>query len=444
LRHIFFALLSIFTLLPNIAFSVAEDLNVSNMMIANDLGSYVYDLDMFSGGPHRLSTDNYKMVWNQEMRNNHLGHMVAHNQLELVAPLYSGFIDHPDETSNLPDSDLSQWDVPNADWADKIHVQHPDAFVAYAHPIINLGFDGSDDFAKINYDVIPGLMELPIDVALGKVDGIEILSYPGNNRDSTLFWYKLLNTGHKLPATAGTDTFVGSRLGPYSINTFFSLPPGGLRAYVYIPEEDGFSYENWVINSKMGRTFVTNGPMLTDFHLDHIETGEIKSTGGEFQIDDSYENLEDFSVNFSVTSLYPVKHWRIIVNGRTYLTGRLNPKLTRKFKNDRKFHQFTVSKNVRIAQSSWVAIELLGDNHDWVLDGKLNAHSSPIYISINNEPQHSPEDAAYMVRRISRDMHYLSQNGYFKPGSDQKERILLLFKEGCHLFEAQQNETNCP
>jgi len=417
---------------------VAEDLNVANMMIANDLGSIVYDYEMFTGEVHPLSNSNYKMMWNQELRNNHLGHLILHNLNELVSPLYSGFLGAPDNFSYLPDSELAEYDVPNIDWVDKAHKQHANVMVEYTHPIINFGLCVDEDLHKLSYDMIPDMMELPVDVAFGKIDGINVYTYPSNNKGSLHFWYRLLNTGHNLTATAGTDSFVGSRLGPYLVNPYFSQPPGGLRTYVSIPNSHEFSYDNYVRFAKLGKTFVTNGPMFTEFNLE--QSNQVFSAGEEVK---STRSNNSYKVNFSVTSMYPVLRWTIVVNGRAYASEAVDLQRTQRDKDGRTYYQFDVSRNISFDQSSWVAVELEGDKHTWAFDGFLQAHTSPIYITINNEKRQSAVDAAYFVKRISYDMRYVADLGYFQPGTNQKRRLLELFEEGCRIYERQQFEEVC-
>ena len=64
--------------------------------------------------------------------------------------------------------------------------------------------------------------ELPIDVALGKVDYMEVMGYSDHLITSEV-WYRLLNCGFRIPAGAGTDAFPN----------FASLrgPPGLVRVY---------------------------------------------------------------------------------------------------------------------------------------------------------------------------------------------------------------------
>ena len=65
-------------------------------------------------------------------------------------------------------------------------------------------------------------------------------------------WYQLLNCGFRIHATAGTDCF---------LNNLGSPPPGIHRVYVH---HDGpLNYTDWIDGLKAGKSFVTNGPMLT-------------------------------------------------------------------------------------------------------------------------------------------------------------------------------------
>src|SRR5207245_10262709 len=97
--------------------------------------------------------------------------------------------------------------------ADRDHAQG--ALFGYVHP-----FDARPDPADT---VTPLTYELPVDVALGKVDYIEVMGYSDHLITSQI-WYRLLNCGFRLPAGAGTDAFPN----------FASLrgPPGLVRVFV--------------------------------------------------------------------------------------------------------------------------------------------------------------------------------------------------------------------
>ena len=76
----------------------------------------------------------------------------------------------------------------------------------------------AEDWSKTPY----AAKAIPIDVALGKIDTLDI-----NNSwaASVPLWYRLLNCGFRVPATAGTDVF---------LNRIGSNLPGGDRVYVHV------------------------------------------------------------------------------------------------------------------------------------------------------------------------------------------------------------------
>ena len=169
------------------------------------------------------------LYWNEEFRSTIWGHMTLLNLKQLVEPIFTGFkhTTHP-------------YDVPtNADIADHTHEQG--GLVNYTHPAQNL---------QDPYDSAYSAKEMPIDVALGKIDSIDVM---GSNHQANMpLWYRLLNCGFRVPASAGTDCF---------LNRIASRLPGSDRVYVHCrrassPTQTGST------SLQAGRTFVTNGPML--------------------------------------------------------------------------------------------------------------------------------------------------------------------------------------
>ena len=119
----------------------------------------------------------------------------------------------------------------------------------------------------------PYCWDLPMLVALGQVDSIEVLNSrflrhgvttdegEGKPRDQKLYqgpfgnarwsqdiYFKLLECGLRMPPSAGS----GSGVAPN--------PVGYNRVYVHLDGE--FSYEAWWKNFRAGRVVVTNGPLM--------------------------------------------------------------------------------------------------------------------------------------------------------------------------------------
>lgn len=132
----------------------------------------------------------------------------------------------------------------------------------------------SQDWAWVDASK-PFWMDLPLWVALGKVNSIQLAhrdflrdgpanakaSTPGRPRSMLQFggvrgeglytqtvYYHLLNSGLRIPPSAGSGTGV--------VNN----PAGYNRVYVYV--EGDFTYEKWWDGLRAGRCFVTNGPLI--------------------------------------------------------------------------------------------------------------------------------------------------------------------------------------
>src|SRR5262249_20218348 len=170
-----------------------EDLNVCNFMVANSDGDGVFDRAFFLGKPDPLSTERTILYWNEEYRSTIWGHMTLVNLRRLVEPIFTGF----KGTTN-------PYDVPtNGDTAERTRQQ--DGLVNYTH-------SASDPIDP--YGTAYSAKGLPVDAALGKVDTMDLnLSFKG----SVPLWYRLLNCGFRLPASAGTDAF---------LNRLSSMLPG--------------------------------------------------------------------------------------------------------------------------------------------------------------------------------------------------------------------------
>jgi hypothetical protein len=252
--------------------ALAEDLNNTNLMVANSFGALIHDREFFEGQPHALSGAEHILYWNEEMRNAGLyGHMCLFGLKRLVEPVYTGFRGTP-QSEDYP---------PNFVQARAARAQG--GAVTYAHP----GYAATEAGASAR--------ELPVDAALGAVDAMDVLS---NNPEEVAveLWYKLLNAGIRLGISAGTDSFT---------NVADHYTPGGHRVYARLAGP--FSYAKWIAEFKRGHTFATNGPMIW-LTVNGAEPGdELKLAGAPQQV----------FVNVKVDSNEPPEKIELVVNGRT-------------------------------------------------------------------------------------------------------------------------------
>jgi hypothetical protein len=250
----------------------------------------------------------------------------------------------------------------NADVADLAHAQQ--GLVGYVHP-----FEAIPDPAK-DASLTD---ELPVDVALGKVDYIEVVGF-SDHKSTAEVWYRLLNCGFHLPTAAGTDAMANfaSLRGPVGLN----------RVYAEVPKGP-LNHEAWLNSIKHGKTFATNGPLL-GFTLDGHEIGdEIKLPAGEHQL----------KLSAWMRSIVPLDHLELVCNG----------KVARDIKLSGGRESADVSDTLEISQSGWCVLRAYADKAEYpVLDIYPYATTSPIYISVTGKSVPSHEAAGYFVAWIDR------------------------------------------
>lgn len=324
-----------------------EDLNVGNLVIANSDGDAIFDREFFRGQLDPRSTGRHLVYYGEEFRSTIWGHMTLSNLTRLVEPIMTGF---PGTTN--------PYDVPtNADIAEQVGIQG--GTVGYTHPAGNL-----IDL----YDQPYSAKGLPVDAALGRVLLMDIHghTYEGSIR----LWYRLLNCDLRVIGTAGTDVF---------LNRVRSYPPGWARTYVHLPE--GLKYGDWIRNQKQGRSFFTNGPMLT------LKAGG-KGIGDEIIL----EEPGSVSVEATVESIVPLDRIEVVHNGNVVKSIPVSEEGIRtRFEGD-----------VEIEESGWIALRAHGPAHEDVIRDP-NAHTNPIWIRVSRKPNSNRrESAAYFLKWINR------------------------------------------
>ena len=145
--------------------AAAEDLSIAENLIVNK-EQRIPDIAYFRTTPDPASTSVNLLLHSQEFHTSYWGHLGLLNLTRnLILPDYAGY-------PNTPAASL----VPtNADVADLGHQQQ--ALVGYVHPF-DVTPDPSKDESLTN--------ELPVDVALDKVDYIEVLGF--SDHKSTAGW----------------------------------------------------------------------------------------------------------------------------------------------------------------------------------------------------------------------------------------------------------------
>jgi hypothetical protein len=263
------------------------------------------------------------------------------------------------------------------------------ALVGYVHP-----FDSFPDPVK-DASLTD---ELPADVALGKVDYMEIVGF-SDHKSTAEVWYKLLNCGFRLPAAAGTD-FMGnyaSVRGPVGLNRVYAeVPSGQLRI------------GPWLAAIKAGRTFATNGPLLR-FSLGG------QAIGGEVRL----EKGQEARFSADLVSMVPVDHLQVVCNG----------KVARELAMDSGRSSAHVDGSVPLEASGWCVLRAFSDQAEYpILDIYPYATTSPVYVSVAGAPVRGAADAAYFVAWIDRLISGVRSNTSWNTETE-KQSVLSMLQE---------------
>lgn len=351
----------------------AEGVNLINLLAAQwgDMFSNFGDM------PHGPLTSRDRQTIVQigtENRQHILGHLALLGGQKAANPLSAG---GPDE-SYIGDP---LWTT-MAGWADDCHKNH--GLVVGAHFPYPTG-------------------EIAADVALGKIDALEI--WPsGLYQQITgpfdclryLDWYRYLNAGYRLPAVGGTD-----KMGAY-------MPVGTNRAYTYLGDEE-FSFANWASAVRKGNTFVTSGPLMT-FRVDgHLPGEEITlgSGGGTVEVETEVE------------CFVPIHRLEIILNGKVVASKE----------QEEGARRLSLLEKIRVPGPGWLAARCasrLGPVTKWHF--RVSAHTSPVYVRVPGQELFSAPAIAYMLKLVEGSQAW-AENLATRPDFENCKRIRRLFAE---------------
>jgi Tol biopolymer transport system component len=364
---------------PHLALQArAEGLHVVENLIVNK-EQRIPDIAYWRPDPDPLSTRDFVLAYGQEFHTGFWGHagLLGLGDHYLL-PDYAGYAG----------TALASLYPTNAAVADMAHAQR--GLMGYVHP-----FDFRPDLSRVEGGVP---YELPADVALGKVDYLEVMGYSDHLITSEV-WYRLLNCGFRVPAGAGTDAFPN----------FASLrgPPGLVRVYARTGAAGRpLDHRQWLAAIRAGRTFVTNAPVL-EFTLGGREVGdEIRLVRGA-----------GLRAHVRLRSPVPLDHLELIGNGRVVAGIPLG--------GDRTTTDTTLT--VPVSGSGWYVLRAWSDRPRLpVLDLYPFASTSPVYVTVADAPVRSKADADYFLGWLDRvDDALRSQTAWNTPAEREEVTRLI-------------------
>jgi TolB protein len=370
----------------------AEDLAFVNNLVVNKEQRFP-DIVVSGKGEDPAAAGRAVVVHGQEFHTSYWGHRgLLGIQRHILLPGYAGY----------PNTAAASLYPMNADVYDIAHAQG--ALVGAVHP-----FDAEPDpFANPPPNITD---ELPVDVALGKLDYMEIVGF-SDHKSTAAVWYRLLNLGFRIPAGAGTDATVN-----YAAPIRSQVGIDRVYAWVPLGPVDSTLSPFWFEALRHGRTFATNGPLL-EFHIPQADIG------------DDLQLKEAQTVQFTakLRSIAPVDHLEVVCNG----------KVAKDLKLEKDRRSVDMEGTLPLKESGWCVLRTWSDTAEYpVMDKYAYATTSPIYVTIADRKPRSPKDAKYFAAWIQRTIE-VTENYPDWNSAEEKEGVRKKLKEAQKIYEGME------
>ncbi|MCS7024687.1 MAG: CehA/McbA family metallohydrolase [Bryobacteraceae bacterium] len=364
----------------------AEDLAMVGEKIANK-DHRVFDVQYFEQSrPHRLSTAEHLLTFNQEYRPPFYGHV---NFINLTQHLISPF------TTGYEGSAIESLYPSNTDVFRMARAQG--ALGGYVHPF-------TSDPVKMQTASTRGYA---IDLALETFDYLEVLTSAQHMVATGEIWHRSLNCGFKVTASAGEDSILGLHATPIL---------GSSRIYAYLG--DRLEWSRWVDAIRKGRTIVTNGPLLRVEVDGRIPGDEIHlpDSGGEVQL------------TARVDSIVPLEKLEVFLNGKVVERIAVQG-------NSAEIH-----KKIPITRSAWLTVRASNSQPQHPIDDSfVIGESGPIYIYTGKRPIRSRQDAEYFLRFVDETIQQAEQHPGWR-SEKEKQHVFEQFRMARQVFAQRAAE----
>ncbi len=310
----------------------AEGLAVVNLLARERPGQggapAVPNLLAFSGTRPALEGPECLVAVNTLNAHPPLGTVALLNCHRVVYPLRSGG----------PDG-LDDWSV--ADWCDQCHRKR--------------GLVVWPDLPRLTAEHPQG--EALAALVLGKVDAYEVSRFNDPEPEALAHWYRLLDCGLRVPLAGGSGKDSNA------------VALGSVRTYARIPPGEALSYAAWVEALRAGRTFVTNGPLLS-------LTVEGQGPGSVIEAPPEGRQVR---VRVEAQSTVPFDRLEVLADGNVIADKEASGNR----------QAAAVEVEHAPAGSGWLAARCWG--RERLADGQcVYAHTAPVYFQAEGRPVRPP------------------------------------------------------
>jgi TolB protein len=324
---------------------LAEDLHVTHALIHMDGTRIMGRWGDLTGKPSPLSTPEYILQYGEEFRGS-LGHISILGIDRFILPFTSGVRNTPYAQPEL-----------DSRYIDEARAQG--GIAGFGHPY----------FAPVTRPEQAASTLIPVDIALGKGDFYDIGAIWSDEIGSSELYYRLLNCGFRIAATAGTDNFSDVWRDP---------PPGSDRTYAHV--KGPLSLDSWIAAVKAQHTFGSTGPLL---FLDVAG----QEPGDEIQLGRGAGR--SLRVRAEATSISPITRLDIVVNGKVAASVAASDS-----------SRIAFDGSVAIPEGGWIAARVVGPSSRYIADSYAFAQTSPVYVVRDGRRFTSPEDARFFVQTM--------------------------------------------
>ncbi|MBM3783020.1 MAG: hypothetical protein FJW30_01605 [Acidobacteria bacterium] len=327
--------------------AAAEDLDVVGEKIANK-DNRVFDHQFFDGPfDTKRSTPGRILSFGQEWRPPFWGHLNLINlSKHLIAPFTTGYEETAIDSLYPSSTDIYRAAVKQGALGGFVH-----AFPAEPE--------------KNGYGLARGFAH---DMALESFQYIEIMTSATYAMHGARVWHRALNCGYRITAAGGEDSITGLHRTPIL---------GSGRMYAYMGPK--LTWQGWVEAIRKGRTFVTNGPLLSLTVNGQRPGSQIDVTPGA-----------SVRVAAIVESAFPVDKVELFLNGEPVQSVDAAPA-----------RRHAWNWTIPIPRSGWLTLRATSSKAAPLADDThLYAETSPVYVIAGGKPIRSKKDAEYFLRWI--------------------------------------------
>mgnify|MGYP006289770881 CR=1 FL=1 len=262
-----------------------------------------------------------------------------------------------------------------------------------------------------------GYRGVTLDGLRGKLDVIELMQFCAEEGPLvTDNYYRLLDLGYQITATAGSDFPWCGKGHRYGVNGAPENPSqiGDVRFYTYVG--DTLSYRSWKSGLDAGHTFVSSGPTI-EFRVNGQLPGNTVDVAPG-------ESVTITTEAFGHPEQVPLTSLEIIGHGETLHS--VSPDTTRGSTS-----HLSVEMDLPIERGIWLAAKVNADRLQV-------AHTTPVYVRVNGGSFHNPDTAGDYLQESGKYLDDLEQ--VINHPSDEIDHHAWRYRNGLETRIAQTRE----